>query len=56
MNESNSQSQDTAKSSRKKIKSSLDHLQFGQIQQELIMITEEIRKQHELSVVDRLKD
>tara|TARA_B100000959_G_scaffold284017_1_gene354441 strand:- start:1466 stop:2764 length:1299 start_codon:yes stop_codon:yes gene_type:complete len=56
MTESNPQSQDTAKSSRKKIKPFLDHLQFGQIQQELIMITEEIRKQHELSVVDRLKD
>ena len=56
MTESSIPIQNNSKSPRKKNKSSVDHLHFGLIQQELIMITEEIRKQHQLSVVDRLKD
>ena len=56
MTESSIPIQNNSKSPRKKIKSSVDHLHFGLIQQELIMITEEIRKQHQLSVMDRLKD
>ena len=56
MTESSIPIQNNSKSPRKKNKSSVDHLHFGLIQQELIMITEEIRKQHQLSVMDRLKD
>ena len=37
-------------------RSSSQPLNFTKIQQELIQITEEIRKQHELSLVDRLRD
>ncbi len=56
MTESSIPIQNNSKPPRKKNKSSVDHLHFGLIQQELIMITEEIRKQHQLSVMDRLKD
>ena len=56
MTESSIPIQNYSKSPRKKNKASVDHLHFGLIQQELIMITEEIRKQHQLSVMDRLKD
>ena len=56
MTETSVKSRDTTKSPRKKQNSSSNHLHFGQIQQELIMITEEISKQHQLSVVERLKD
>ena len=56
MTESSIPIQNNSKPPRKKNKSSIDHLHFGLIQQELIMITEEIRKQHQLSVMDRLKD
>ena len=56
MTESSIPIQNNSKPTRKKNKASVDHLHFGLIQQELIMITEEIRKQHQLSVMDRLKD
>ena len=56
MTETSVKSRDKIKSPRKKHNSSSNHLHFGQIQQELIMITEEINKQHQLSVVDKLKD
>ncbi|MEE3124986.1 MAG: hypothetical protein VX333_09020, partial [SAR324 cluster bacterium] len=56
MTESSIPIQNNSKPTLKKNKSSVDHLHFGLIQQELIMITEEIRKQHQLSVMDRLKD
>ena len=56
MTESSIPIQNNSKPPRKKNKASVDHLHFGLIQQELIMITEEIRKQHQLSVMDRLKD
>ena len=56
MTETSVKSRDTTKSPKKKQNSSSKHLHFGQIQQELIMITEEISKQHQLSVVERLKD
>ncbi len=56
MTESSIPIKNNSKPTRKKNKASVDHLHFGLIQQELIMITEEIRKQHQLSVVDRLKD
>ena len=57
MTESSIPIQNNSKPLRKKNnKASVDHLHFGLIQQELIMITEEIRKQHQLSVMDRLKD
>ena len=56
MTESSIPIQNNSKPTRKKNKSSVDHLHFGLIQQQLIMITEEIRKQHQLSVMHRLKD
>lgn len=34
----------------------VDQLNFTEIQQQLILITEEIRKQHEMSLVERFKD